>query len=305
VSGPSDYAGELAREARHWGRQLGIEDSERHAWLDHPAVTEHYRGRGLIDGVSWESWVAARLGEAPRRSAELGCGSAGRSMRLFEQGWSRRVDGIDVSPDRVAVAERRRIRCNAPGAFRVGDANTLTLPPGAYDLVFSCHSFHHFMALEHVMEQVHQALTEPGLFVLEEFVGPTQFQWTDLQMTIVRGLMTLLPERLRRLRWGALKTHEGRPTPEAVVAVSPFESIRSGEIQALFERYFDVVATRPLGGTLQHLLYNGIIHNFASEDAEACRYLQAVFNIEDALIDARVLPSDFMLLAGQRRRARL
>jgi hypothetical protein len=58
---------------------------------------------------------------------------------------------------------------------------------------------------------------------------------------------------------------------------------------------------RDLGDTLQHLLYNGIIHNFAVDDEEACRYLKAVAAIEDALIDARALPSDFKLLVGRRR----
>jgi hypothetical protein len=117
----------------------------------------------------------------------------------------------------------------------------------------------------------------------------------------VDSLMPLIPERLRLLRWGTVKTREGRPTPQAVAAVSPFESIRSAEIAPLFERHFETVAMRDLGGTLQHLLYNGIIHNFAVDDEEACRYLKAVAAIEDALIDARALPSDFKLLVGRRR----
>ena len=105
------------------------------------------------------------------------------------------------------------------------------------------------------------------------------------------------------LRWGAVKSHEGRPTPEEVVAVSPFESIRSADIVPLFEQRFEVVGARNLGGTVQHLLYNGIVHNFALEDEEACRYLQAIVRVEDALVDARLLPSDFMLLIGRRKSA--
>jgi SAM-dependent methyltransferase len=296
-----EYARKLAREARHWGRRLGVETTERHAWLDHPLVREHYQERGLIDGMSWERWVTLRLGEPPARSAELGCGSAGRSLRLFEQRLSRWIDGMDVSQDRVAAAEIGRQACRAPGRFEVGDVNAVTLPREAYDLVFSCHSFHHFVALEHVMDEVHEALTPRGFFVLEEFVGPTQFQWTELQMALVRALMSLLPERLRMLRWGSVKTHEGRPSRAEVAAVSPFESIRSSEIVPLFEERFRVVATRRLGGTLQHLLYNGIVHNFSPEDAEATRHQQEIFGIEDALVDGGVLPSDFMLLVGAKR----
>jgi hypothetical protein len=61
------------------------------------------------------------------------------------------------------------------------------------------------------------------------------------------------------LRWGR-SPYEGRPTVEDVVAASPFESIRSAEIVPLFERGFRS-HRRNLGGTIQHLLHNGIIHN--------------------------------------------
>src|SRR5205823_506886 len=165
--------------------------------------------------------------------------------------------------------ERRRRESGIPGKFRVADSNISTLSPENYDLIFSAHSFHHFLELEHIMEQVNQALTPRGLFILEEFVGPTQFQWTDQQIDLVRSLMSLIPEWLRRLRWGAIKFMEGRPTVEDVVAASPFESIRSSEIFPLFQQYFEVAEVRKLGGTIQHLLYNGIVHNFLTVDDEA------------------------------------
>jgi hypothetical protein len=99
-----------------------------------------------------------------------------------------------------------------------------------------------------------------------------------------------------------VKHAEGRPTPEEVVAVSPFESIRSAEILPLFERTFEVVVMRRLGGTLQHLLYNGIARNFWPLDAERERLMRAVVAIEDELVDGGLLPSDFMLLVGRARR---
>ena len=74
---------------------------------------------------------------------------------------------------------------------------------------------------------------------------------------------------------------------------------RSWKICPLFERYFQVVAVRKLGGTLQQLFCNGIMHQFAPGDAKA----QSVLRVEDALIDADRLPSDFMLLIGRRKDA--
>jgi SAM-dependent methyltransferase len=296
---PAEYQDKLAREAAHWSSRLLVETMERDAWLDHPLIAEHYRQRALIGGQPWEAWVVGRFGEPCAKTLELGCGSATRSLRLFELGVAREVDGIDLSAERVAAGEEMRANHHAPGRFTVADANTVELPKGAYDLIFTCHSFHHFQALEHLMDQVRAALTPRGLFVLEEYVGPSQFQWTDTQIALVRELTSLLPNRLRRFRWGAVKGHEGRPTRAQVAAVSPFESIRSAEIVPLFVDRFQVVAARRLGGTLQHLLYNGIIHNFADEDADACRMLESIWKVEDALVDAGLVSSDFQLLVGQ------
>jgi ubiquinone/menaquinone biosynthesis C-methylase UbiE len=302
MTGDPSYVERLEAESRKWGEHLQVEASgQMLAWLDHPLVNEHYRERAQIDGRDWRDWVPVQFAEPARHSLDLGCGAGANSLELWRRGSSLWLDGFDVSSERVAEGERRRVEIGAPGRLWVDDVNTIELPARRYDLVFSCHSFHHFLALERVLAQVARALTPRGLFVLEEFVGPTQFQWTDLQMDLASALIRMLPERLRVLPWGAVKHGEGRPTPEQVGAVSPFESIRSGEIVGLFERYFDVLLVRKLGGTIQQLLYNGIAHCFSPLDAEAETAMRAIFEIEDRLVDSGALPSDFMLLVGRAR----
>jgi len=299
-----DYAGKLAKESGKWGSHLQLEaGNEWHAWLCHPLVLENYQRRSLVDGLAWPLWVRKVLDGPVRRSLDLGCGSGGTSLKLHSMGAAQSIEGIDVSGERVAQAEKHRIAAGIDGGFRVGDANRLRLPANTYDLIVSSHSFHHFVELERIMEQVHEALTPDGFFILEEFVGPTQFQWTDLQMQMVKERLAIIPERLRIFRWGALKSEEGRPTPAEVEAESPFESIRSGEIVPLFHKYFDVVGIRKLGGTLQHLLFNGIAHQFLLADDEAVRQVKDICAFENNLIDEDVIPSDFMLLIGRRRGA--
>ncbi len=298
----ADYQQSLQAESAKWGNHLAVEASgEWNAWLDHPLIVAHYRRKGLLEGKPWQQYVRWHLQGPANKSLDLGCGAGGNSLALWAAGATRCLEGIDVSGARVAEGETMRRRAGIPGAFREGDVNRVVLPENSYDVIFSCHSFHHFLELEHVMTQVARALTPRGLFVLEEFVGPTQFQWTDAQMAVTRSLLGLLPSRLRMLRWNCVKTEEGRPTPAEVVAVSPFESIRSAEIGPLFARYFEVVAVAKLGGTIQHLLYNGIIHNFQLTDAEATAHLQAIIAVEDALLAAELLPSDFQLLVGRKR----
>ena len=299
---PLTYEQKLSAESQKWGSHLEIEAAGTwNAWLDHPAVRQHYLELSLCDGLDWPAWVKHNFGQPVAQSLDLGCGSGQNSLRVFEAQATASLQGIDVSEARVAEAEAMRVQLGIPGQFWVADVNTAQLPTATYDLIFSCHSFHHFLDLENVMEQVHQALTPNGLFVLEEYVGPTQFQWTDEQMAVVKSLTGLLPERYRKFRWGATKHMEGRPSPKDVVAASPFESIRSADIYPLFKQYFDLVLARPMGGTIQHLLYNGIIHRFEEADEEANRYLRGIYNIEDQLIESGLLPSDFMLLIGKRK----
>ena len=300
--GASEYERQVLREKQKWGEHLRVEASGTwNAWLDHPLIVSHYIERSLMDGVRWEQWVINYLGGPAQKSLDLGCGAGERSLAVWQAGASCYLEGFDISDDRVAEGERRRQSVGVPGHLWVEDVNNLALPENTYDLIFACHSFHHFLKLERVMEQVLRALTTRGLFILEEFVGPTQFQWTDLQIRLAREFLSQLPKDLRRFRDGRIKELEGRPTTQEVEAVSPFESIRSAEIWPLFERYSKVIAVRNLGGTIQHLLYNGIIHNFDPSDQAAVGHMRKIYETEDSLIDSGQIPSDFRLLVGCRR----
>src|SRR5947209_3188024 len=175
----NDYQKKLAAESKKWGKHLKVEVSgEWNAWLDHPLISEHYHERALIEGLPWGKWVSKHFGEPAKRSLDLGCGAGARSIAVYKDGASQYIEGFDVSEDRIAEGEGIRRQLGIPGSFQVGDSNYSDLPNQTYDLIFSCHSFHHFLKLEHIMKQVHQSLTPRGLFILEEFVGPTQFQWT-------------------------------------------------------------------------------------------------------------------------------
>lgn len=214
LSENDDYQHRLKAESKKWGNHLQQEASgEWYAWLDHPLIAEHYRQRILVEGLPWEQWVKRHLGGPAENSLELGCGSGSRSITLHQTVVTSYVEGYDVSDDRITEGERIRTELGIPGSFQVGDINPISLPNNKYDLIFSCHSFHHFLELEHIMAQVSQALTSHGLFVLEEFVGPTQFQWTDLQIDLVRSLMSLLPAGLRTFRWGRSRSWKAGPRP--------------------------------------------------------------------------------------------
>lgn len=272
-----------------------------HAWLDHPWIAAHYQERARIDGEPWSAWIARRPNGIPERSLELGCASGARSFQLFEQRHARWIDGLDASETLVAQAERGRRRSGAPGDFRVADLNAVRLPGDTYDLIFAAHTLHQVAALESLLDQVYASLTPHGVFVIEGFMGPSRFQWTDAQIELAKVALSWMPERLRRFRSGEVKVWEDRPDLDALTARSPLEAIRSGEIRALVQDRFEPVAVRPLGGSLQNLAYSGIVHNFDERDPETRLALERTARLEDALVDTGVLSSDFMLVIGRRR----
>jgi SAM-dependent methyltransferase len=288
----SDHSIEIA----HWNEvERRARTGDRQFWLNHPRVAYHYQQKALVDGLIWQQWVLDRLGRPAHRALELGCGDGTllaqlAAQRVFEKGF-----GLDLDESRFyANQEDSRIR------FIAGDVNTLQFEKNYYDLIYACQSFHHFEALENIMEQVYYALKPKGLFVLDEFVGPSRFQWTDEQLAFTSYALGLMPKHLRIYANGIEKRAEGRSPVEEVVRVCPSEAIRSSEIPTIFRSRFHVLHERNLGGTMQHLLYSGIVQNFPDHDADIDYIIDCVDALETALIERRILPSDFILLIGER-----
>jgi hypothetical protein len=66
-------------------------------------------------------------------------------------------------------------------------------------------------------------------------------------------------------------------------------------------RYFDIVEYKPLGGSLLQFLLDGIASNFRdSEKGETL--LDLLFTIEDSLMSAGELGSDFAYIVAQPKR---
>lgn len=119
-------------------------------------------------------------------------------------------------------------------------------------------------------------------------------------------LLAAVGRRLRLLRAahaGAplAKTTASLPTARSVIAVDPSEAVRSAEIVPLLRQHFDIVEYKPLGGTILQFLLADIARNFQRDEAGA-RLLEMLFAIEDALLDAGHLESDFAYIVAAPKR---
>ena len=78
---------------------------------------------------------------APGRALDLGCGAGRNSLWLAGQGFV--VDAVDLSQAAVAWASERASEAALEVRFHCGDAFSVTLPPGRYDLVYDSGCLHH------------------------------------------------------------------------------------------------------------------------------------------------------------------
>lgn len=295
--------------AQVWGEQAGTWTigGVRH-WTELARVqallNRRVSGDEDVDPYLW--FLRTRLeGRLPvARALTIGCGGGDLERGLATYGFAASHDAFDVAPGAI---EKARTAASEAGLghvrYSVANGNDLMLEVNAYDVVFGVHSIHHIERLEHLFEQVARSLKPDGLFFMNEFVGPTRFQWSDRQLEVVNGLLRALPARYRRSAVGdGLKERFPRPTVAEMVASDPSEAVRSSEILELAGAHFELLEVRPYGGTVLHLLLHDIAGNFSVSSPGGPELLEAIADLEWALVSSGDLPSDFAVVVARPRR---
>jgi ubiquinone/menaquinone biosynthesis C-methylase UbiE len=204
-------------------------------------------------------------GLSPRHGLSLGCGAGRAERHLLKIGVCGSFVGIDVAEWAIEEARSlaKRESCNC--TYEIQDLNYINLPPQAYDLVVAQTSLHHVLRIEHVLDQVQRTLTSSGVFWVVDYVGESQFQFTNERLEIMNELLALLPEKFRRdrLHERVLKPFS---RPEVGRLASPFESIRSGEIRELLLSRFEVIEMHEETTFLHRVVPIGTRQNYVEND---------------------------------------
>jgi SAM-dependent methyltransferase len=276
-------------------------------WWDIPAVRE--RWNLMISGdrnVDYYEYVDRKYlaGRDSLRGLSLGCGNGQRELRWAKLGKFSRIDAFDISKEHVefAIAAAKEKGYDRIVDYRVADVNSIEMREDYYDVVLVEQSLHHFSPLELILQRVNSFLEPDGYLVVNEFVGPPRFQWTNRQMQATNGLLAILPAQYRT-RWNsmAVKTFAYKPGLLRMFLSDPSEAIESSHILPLLRKLFDVVEVKGFGGNILHLLFDGIAHHFSSPDAEAQNWLKLCFEIEDQFLASDKCQSDFVIAICRKR----
>lgn len=268
-------------------------------------INRRVSGDPSIRPLAWFANHLAAAGALPmQRALVLGCGAGQVERDLHQHGWAREIVAFDLSPRVLARAREaaagidsiRYVRASMD-ALPVGEPHFL---PGSFDAVLGVASVHHCARLDALYAAVVRLLAPGGWFFLDEYVGPDRFQYSRTHMEQVSALLDLLPERLLKTRSGELKRGLRPPTVDEVVAVDPSEAVCSSRILPLLQERFEVVAQRPYGGSVLHVLLANIAQNFLTSESK--RWLRAMIEAEDELDRLGVLEQHFSCAIARRRR---
>lgn len=280
------------------------------SWLDAPIIVDHClkklpAGEKVISVVQWLLWVKEHL--TPSKTLDyglsLGCGDGTIERQALILNICSRFDAYDISPKSIELAKSQSEEKGLTSRinYQVADMNNIQLEENKYDIIFSGMAMHHLYNLEHIFAELKKSLKPNGRFVVVEFVGPTQFQWTDQQLNIINEILEILPQRLKvDARSGIVKERCFRPTIESMNQVDPSEAIRSSDIIPLVYKMWDVEERIDFGGTILHMLLDGIIANFDPAREEDITILKLLEYMETRLIKEGVLPSDFTIIVAKR-----
>jgi hypothetical protein len=98
-----------------------------------------------------------------------------------------------------------------------------------------------------------------------------------------------------------LKVNIYRPSKLKMILRDPSEAVESSNILPYLNEIFEIVEIREYGGTILHLLFSEIAHNFISDEPEVKRWLKICFEIEDLLLAEEELNSDFIVAVCKKR----
>jgi SAM-dependent methyltransferase len=203
------------------------------------------------------------------------------------------IHGLDVAEGAIEGARKAAQDAGLDGlTYEVADLNTAVLPKETYDAVYVHAALHHVFQLEHLLDQIKQTLKPGGLFVVYEYIGPAQMQFSRRDLELADVFLKAIPERYRIIpRLLDIKKEALRLSLDALNSSDPSESIRASEIVPLTASRFEVRHFRYVGGTLLLLIFSEIAGNFNEHDAEIMPLVEALIALDNFLIDNKVLPS--------------
>ena len=269
-------AGQVAEQiGAHWDQRV-TEDRPTH-WMGHPwVIAKVNRLVGEIEADTWGAGLVARLqakyaDALPfKRGISVACGKGLVELDLVQRGIVERFECFDFAEQRIEIGRRRARQAGLRDRvhYHASDALAEVTGDGEFDFVHWRNAIHHMLDTREAIAWSARCLAPGGVLYLDDYVGPSRFQYSDAQMDAFNEVYAAIPRRLLARpggEGGVFPRKIERPVEADVVRVDPSEAADSANIvPALLETFPDADLVRISGGLFQAGLHD-IMGNFDPE----------------------------------------
>jgi len=263
------YAQNIQKESQFWNRPnahiLTMDESD---YL--PAEIIEYMNESFTGSKELPWWKFLKTFGTYKKGVSLGCGIGFFEKKMMDAGICQEMDLIDLSENSLERAKKnlRAHKCN----YYLKDINVIELPANHYDFILGCSSFHHFLNLERIVDEVKKSLKPGGIFVLYDYIGEKRVQWSQKKIDFINHIMGAIPLR-HRINvhilsnksippWKRLKQFLQHPLKKVerpkTKVMSPFEAIRPDEILVILEKRLETIYLEKLAWLFFPMITSGI-----------------------------------------------
>lgn len=284
-----------SRTTKSWNTVKTIHPTN---WWSIPLVQQRWNKLITSDGEKdYSTYILQKYLEGKNELTLLspGCGTGNKELKFSYYKNFRLIEAFDISPQRIEFAKQTAEKMGVNNInYSVFDALSFNFENKKYDLILFDSFLHHIKYLEEILGKVYNSLKQDGLLIINEYVGPTRFQWSNEQLEVSNAALQELPSSFRkRFQTQKVKSKIYRPGLLRMIMADPSEAVNSENILPKIKKYFKTLEEKPYGGNILHLTLKDISHNFIEANDESVRLLNNLFKIEDEFL-AKGNKSDFV-----------
>lgn len=270
---------------------------DRARWWNWQPIIRHINRK--VCGIGRPDWNGGLLYELQRRypnrkferAVSVGCGSGGKELQLLKMGLVTHFDLFEVNEVQIEIGKKLYTEAGLAdrATWRTDDGVTaLYSSSETYDMVFWDNALHRMPDTALAVAGSAKALQSGGSFVMNDYVGPNHYQWSDRELRYGDAVRAGLSERFfrnpRGQSGGALSRKIFRPSSELMVSDDQSQAPDSSRIIQSIKRTFPSPDIWILGGCIYHLCLNDLLANFHPE--EDASLLASLLVMDDLLIDS-------------------
>ena len=232
-------------------------------WNDFARVLEYMSENFTGDKDKW--WVQdfkERFCQKPfEHGLVLNCGNGWVERQFVDLGMVKRITAFDYSMDLLRIADKDK--GERPISYFQTDVNKIDFRDNEFDLIINVASLHHVQYINRFCRIMCSALTENGILVNFDYIGPHRNQYPFKQWYYINRVNRSLPDSIK-------KTPFVKPHLPTMLFSDPTEAIHSELIIESVSSYFDIFERHDTGGGIAYdlLTHNPKLNNVPADELD-------------------------------------